>query len=108
MGRVAEEGNMKHVPGIALAGRPPTQTACIAGTGIEVFEVVKVYYAVDKDWERLRGAFHWLSDEQLRAALLYAELHPRSMRERLAAEDAAEAELERLWHDFPATAPTRA
>ena len=99
---------MKRVPGIALAGRSPTQTARIAGTGIEVFEVLKVYYAVDKDWELLRSAFHWLGNEQLRAALLYAELHPRAMRERLAAEDAAEAELERLRHDFPETAPTRA
>jgi len=51
---------------------------------------------VDKDWERLRGAFHWLTEEQLRAALRYAELQPEAMRDRLAAEDEAEAGLERL------------
>lgn len=99
---------MKHVPGIAVSRRSPAQEARIAGTGIGVFEVIKVYEAVDKDWERLRSAFHWLSDEQLRAALRYAELHPRAMQDRLAAEDAAQVELERLWRDYPATAPKRA
>jgi uncharacterized protein (DUF433 family) len=84
-----EDSKMERVPGIAIAGRPSVQTARIAGIGIELFEVLKVFYAVDKDWERLRKAFHWLTDERLRAALRYAELQPEAMRERLAAEDEA-------------------
>jgi uncharacterized protein (DUF433 family) len=55
---------MARVPGITVSGRPPEQTARIAGTGIEVFEVLKVYDAADRDWQRLRDAFHWLSEEQ--------------------------------------------
>jgi len=96
---------MARVPGITVSGRPPEQTARIAGTGIEVFEVLKVYDAADRDWQRLRDAFHWLSEEQLRAALRYAELHPEAMQQRFADENAAEAALERLWKEHPSTAP---
>lgn len=98
---------MERVPGIAVAGWTAEEAARIEGTGIEVFEVLKVYEASGRDWQQLRDSFHWLSEGQLRAALRYAELHPKAMRERLTAESEAEASLERLWREHPDTAPKR-
>jgi uncharacterized protein (DUF433 family) len=97
---------MSDVPGI-IVSRRPEQSARIAETGIEVFEVVKVYRSVDEDWERLRGAFHWLSAGQLRAALTYAAEHPDEISERLMADKEGPERLKRLWKRYPATAPKR-
>jgi uncharacterized protein (DUF433 family) len=76
------------VPGIIRedGGR----TARIVGTGLEVFEIVSAYRNMDESWDRLRAAFHWLSDDQLRAALRYAEVHAAEVNARLEEEDAWE------------------
>ena len=49
---------------------PLDRRAIIVGSGLEVFEVVMAYEAAGHDWEELREGFHWLTEEQLRAALL--------------------------------------
>jgi uncharacterized protein (DUF433 family) len=76
------------VPGIIRedGGR----VARIAGTGLEVFEIVHAYRKMDESWERLCKAFHWLSDDQLRAALRYAEVYADEVNARLEEEDAWE------------------
>ncbi|MBI2865509.1 MAG: DUF433 domain-containing protein [Chloroflexi bacterium] len=71
---------MRRIPGIVFANSPSGgRVARIAGTGIEVFEVVQAYRSVDDSWSRLREAFHWLTDVQLRAALAYAEAYPNEI-----------------------------
>lgn len=61
---------------VVIDARPPEIRARILGTGIEVWEVVRNYLEVGRDWERLRAGLHWLTDEQLRSALDYARQHP--------------------------------
>jgi uncharacterized protein (DUF433 family) len=95
------------VPGIVEAAGPPERMARIEGTGIEVFVVFKTYHAVGQSWDDLREAFHWLNEEQLRAALAYADAHRQAMEERLAEEDRAPDRLEQLWRQYPALAPKR-
>src|SRR4051812_15857798 len=78
--------------GIYVNPFPPEQTARILGTGIEVFEVYKIYLNLERDWSRLRQAFDWLAEAQLQAALAYAAGHPEAMQARLEAEAAAYAD----------------
>ena len=81
-----EAARAREVPGIVfadgLAGRVPR----IAGTGIEVFEVIKAYQAVEQDFGALQDCFDWLSEQQLRAALCYYEKFRVEVDERLAEE----------------------
>jgi uncharacterized protein (DUF433 family) len=60
---------------VKLSKRPPEVRERVPGTGIEVWEVVKVWLEVDRDWRALRANFAWLSEEQLRAALDFAFAH---------------------------------
>jgi uncharacterized protein (DUF433 family) len=45
--------------------------ARIAGTGLEVWEVISTYRSVNQDFSRLQKAYHWLTEQQLRAAIGY-------------------------------------
>ncbi|MDA8189795.1 MAG: hypothetical protein M0T85_16770 [Dehalococcoidales bacterium] len=75
---------MRRTPGIVFADSPSGgRVARVAGTGLEVFEVVQAYRSVENSWARLKEAFHWLSETQLRAALAYAEAYPDEIEERI-------------------------
>src|SRR5712692_3124700 len=87
-------------------GEPP-ERAIVAGTGLLVFEIYNLYRAVDRDWDRMRGGFHWLSKRQLRAALDYAFAHEDAMEARLAEELRVGERLEAFWKKYPDTAPPR-
>jgi uncharacterized protein (DUF433 family) len=80
------ETGMGNIPGIAVPTRPPEQMARILGTGIEVWEVVKTYLEVGRDQERLRRAYHWLTDEQIQAAFDYANAHNEAILARIRAD----------------------
>jgi uncharacterized protein (DUF433 family) len=96
----AVETPVPNVPGITMAqrqgGRTPEQTARIAGTGLEVWEIMKLYRSLGNNRRRLRCAFDWLTEEQLGAALKYAKLYPEPVAERLRAEDEAVETINRL------------
>ncbi|MDI6889599.1 MAG: DUF433 domain-containing protein [Thermodesulfovibrionales bacterium] len=62
---------MKRCPGIIFTEGTIGRRARIAGTGIEVWEVIATYKGVDEDFARLRKAYHWLTEQQLRAAIGY-------------------------------------
>jgi uncharacterized protein (DUF433 family) len=62
---------MKRCPGIVFTLGTTGRRARIAGTGIEVWEVIATYKGIDKDFARLSKAYHWLSEQQLRAAIGY-------------------------------------
>lgn len=62
-------------PGIVFAEGTRGKRARIAGTGIEVWEVVAVYRSVGSDFKRLGRAYHWLSPQQLQSALSYSSLY---------------------------------
>ncbi|HZU76850.1 MAG TPA: hypothetical protein VFA70_08820 [Dehalococcoidia bacterium] len=80
------------VPEIVLAEGPAGPRARIAGTGIEVLEVIRTYKNTKCDLGRYAEAFHWLTPEQLRAALAYHHLYQDEIDTGLAEEDALDIE----------------
>lgn len=66
---------MKRCPGIVFTEGTTGRRARIAGTGIEVWEVIATFKGVAEDFTRLRKAYHWLAEQQLRAAIGYYMLY---------------------------------
>ena len=78
------------IPGILYD--PIARRARIAGTGLEVWEIINGYRSVGYNWQRLERAFDWLSSEQLRSAVIFANLNPRFVAAEIAENDAVEDE----------------
>ena len=68
---LAEAIKMRHCPGIVFADGVSGRRARIAGTGLEVWEVITTYRSVNQDFSRCHKTYHWLTEQQLRAALGY-------------------------------------
>ena len=68
---LTEAIKMRRCPGIAFADGPAGRRARLAATGLDVWEVIATYRSLDGDPARLRQAYPWLSEAQLRAALGY-------------------------------------
>ncbi len=79
---------MRRCPGIVFADGPSGRRARVAGTGLEVWEVIAAYQSVGRDFDRLRAAYHWLTEAQLRAALGYYAAYPQEI-DRLIERNAA-------------------
>jgi uncharacterized protein (DUF433 family) len=77
---------MHRCPGIAFSEGVNGRRARIAGTGIEVWEIIACFQSVEKDFARLQEAFHWLSELQLRAALSYYQMYSEEI-DRLIAQN---------------------
>jgi uncharacterized protein (DUF433 family) len=100
----AEAEKMRRVSGIVFADGATGRRARIAGTGLEVFEIIGTYLAIDRDWNELRATYHWLSEEQLRAALAYYAAYPDEIDERIERENAWT--IEQVWEKYPFTRPS--
>ena len=102
---LTEAIRMRRVPGVVFADGPSGRRAVVAGTGIDVWEVVAAWKAGGRDPEKLHEDFSWLKETQLRAALAYYELYPSEIDARL--------ERERLWtaervrKELPFTSPLK-
>ncbi len=70
---------MRRCPGILFAEGTGGRRARVAGTGIEVWEVIATFKSVKGDFKRLQKAYHWLSAEQLKAALGYYGIYPQEI-----------------------------
>lgn len=104
---LSEAARMRRVPGIIFADGPTGRRARIAGTGIEVFEVIGHVHAVGDDWAASRAWHDMLSDAEFAAARAYYEAFPAEIDARLAEAARSEA-LEtalsrRLGPHYPAT-----
>ena len=75
------------IPGILHVDGAVGRRARIAGTGLDVWEIIQRYYDVAEDFEALARQFHWLTGDQLTAALDYYRAYPAEIDERLATED---------------------
>lgn len=60
---------MRRAPGVVFADDPTGRRAVVAGTGLDVWEVVATWRAGSEDFDQLRTNYHWLREPQLRAAL---------------------------------------
>ena len=80
---LTEAIKMRRCPGIVFADGVKGRRARIAGSGIEVWEVISSFQSVDKNLKRLQKAYHWLTGEQLRAALAYYSAYPEEIDEQI-------------------------
>lgn len=102
---IAEAVKMRRCPGILFADGPSGRRARVAGTGLDVWELIATYNSLERDVERLRHAYHWLSEPQLRATLGYYAAYPEEIDRQIARNDAwAKA---RLVERYPSLAPHR-
>ena len=70
---------MRRCPGKLFAEGPNGRRARVAGRGSEVWEVIAAYKSLKEDFKRLQKAYHWLSAEQLKAALGYYKIYSREI-----------------------------
>jgi uncharacterized protein (DUF433 family) len=85
---LAEAVKLKRCPGIIFADGVSGRRARIAGTGLDVWEVIATYKSLDHDDARLREAYHWLSEPQLRSALSYFRLNPEEIERQILRNEA--------------------
>ncbi len=89
----SEAEKMRLVPGIYFGTEPAGRYAKIAGTGIDVWQIIDAYKRMDCNIARLRTAFHWLNESQLDAALKYYTLFLDEIDARIALEEALTPEV---------------
>ena len=83
---LTEAVRMRRVPGVVFGDGPTGRRAVVAGSGIDVWEVIATWQESGRDFEQLRRNYDWLSEAQLRAALRYYELYPEEIEARLERE----------------------
>lgn len=66
---------MRRCPGVIFSDGVTGRRARVAGTGVEVWEVVNEYRIVNEDVEALKKAIPHLSERQLVAALNYGRAY---------------------------------
>lgn len=77
---------MRHAPGVFFVDGPAGRRAALAGTGLDVWEIIATWRACGQDFDQLRGSYGWLTEPQLRAALTYYDLYPQEIDARLERE----------------------
>jgi uncharacterized protein (DUF433 family) len=102
---LAEAVRMRRVPGVVFTDGPAWRRATIAGTGLDVWEVIATWKDVGEQWGALRESYDWLTDFQLRSAVAYYKIYPEEIDARLAVEDGWTPE--RMESELPFLSPRR-
>lgn len=84
---LAEAVRMRRVPGVVFTDGPAGRRATVAGTGLDVWEVIATWKNVGEQWGALRESYDWLTDFQLRSAVAYYKIYPEEIDARLAVEE---------------------
>jgi uncharacterized protein (DUF433 family) len=100
---LTEGVKMRRCPGIIFGDGPGGRRARIAGTGLDVWEIVATYKSLGGDLKRLRDAYHWLTESQLRAALGYYACFPEEIDRQISRNEAWTRD--RLERQHPALSP---
>lgn len=98
-----EAVRMRRVPGIVFMDGPTGRRASVAGTGIDVWEVVSQFREVGEDFEALKECYPWLEEARLSSALAYYEAYGEEIDARIEREEGWTPE--RLWSEHPFTRP---
>ncbi len=72
---LSEAVKMRRCPGVIFADGVTGRRARVSGTGLEVWEIIATYKSVKSSFKRLQNAYHWLTEQQLRAAIGYFSLY---------------------------------
>ncbi len=91
----------RRAPGIVFVDGATGRRPVVAGSGLEVWEVVATWKEVARNYDRLRAAYDGLTEPQLRAALSYYELYGEEVDARLERE--ARLTQERVQSELPFT-----
>jgi len=70
---------MRRCPGIIFSNGVTGRRARVAGTGVEVWEVIYEYQILGNEIEDLKKALPHLSERQLVAALNYGRIYPEEI-----------------------------
>lgn len=100
-----EAVRMRRVPGIVFMDGPTGRRAVIAGTGLDVWEIIAQFREIEEDYEELEKCYPWLGRTQLSSALAYYEIYPEEIDARIEQEERWTPE--RLWSEYPFTRPGR-
>lgn len=87
-------------PGVVFTEGVRGRRARVAGTGIEVWEIIAAYQSVGKNLNRLKRAYHWLTSQQLQAALGYYKAYPEEIDRLIAANEGQTPERVHERHPF--------
>jgi uncharacterized protein (DUF433 family) len=98
-----EAVRMRRIPGILFVDGVLGRDALVAGTGLQVWEVIETYRDLSEDFGRLKEVYDGLSDYQLGAAIAYAAAYPDEVSAEIA--DNASWTPERVWETYPFTRP---
>jgi uncharacterized protein (DUF433 family) len=94
---------MRRAPGIVFADGATGRRAVVAGSGVDVWEVIATWKEVGEDFETLVAEYPALNQLQLRAALGYYALYPEEIDTRLEIE--ASWTPERVRRELPFATP---
>ena len=97
---------MRRVPGIVMVDGPTGRRAVVAGSGLDVWEIIATWQACGHDEAQLAQHYPWLTQPQLRAALAYYQLYPEEIEARLAREQ--QWTPERVRRELPFAVPRHA
>ena len=97
-----ESLKLRRCAGIIFVDGPTGRRPVIAGTGVEVWEVVRTYKSCGEDFEKLGQAYDWLSPRQLRDALNYWRTYPEEIEREIHRQEEVLKKAEKLYpHLFP-------
>lgn len=94
---------MRRAPGVVFVDGPAGRRAVVAGTGLDVWEVISTWRENSRDDVGLRRSYPWLTEPQLRSALSYYEIYPKEIEARLDRE--AQWTPERVRRELPFAQP---
>jgi uncharacterized protein (DUF433 family) len=83
---VREAERIRVVPGIRFKDRGAGRTACLAGAGVPVWLVIKLFRNAGEDRFSLSQALHWMTHDEIQAAFDYYEHFPAEVEAELADE----------------------
>ena len=87
-------------PGIIFTEGVKGRKARVAGTGIEVWEIITTFKNVGENLRRLRQTYHWLTDQQLKSALGYYKAYHEEIDRLIAANESWTPERVHKRHPF--------
>lgn len=87
-------------PGIVFSEGVRGRRARVAGTGVEVWEIVASYKSLGKSLDLLRKTYSWLTEQRLRSAIGYYESYPDEIDRLIAANEGWTPESVRKKHPF--------
>jgi uncharacterized protein (DUF433 family) len=85
---LSEALKMRRCPGIVFADGPTGRRARVAGTGLDVWEVIASYRSLGRSLKRLKAAYPQLDETKLRAALSYYECYREEIDQRISDNEA--------------------